>query len=187
MPQRLEKRKAELIEALAGRVRAELRKGDGGRKGGGKKGAELAERFVRRFYADVPPRDLAAESPEDLLGAARAVWRFAEVRKPGEPKVRAYVLGLNSPGLSIPFQLNHQLHVVQVTDRQEPQVQPYEAVAERVLEDYRQRNQQKLFAEVKAGMLRAEAFEFHPEILRRALSASVARVVASSLALATWK
>jgi len=92
-----------------------------------------------------------------------------------EPKVRAYVLGLNSPGLSIPFQLNHRLHIVQVTEREEPRVQPYEAVADRVLKDYRERNEQKLFAEVKAGMLRAEAFEFHPEVLGRALSASVPR------------
>jgi hypothetical protein len=89
-----------------------------------------------------------------------------------EPKVRTYVLSLNSTGCSIPFQLNHRLNVVEVAEREEPRIQPYTAVAERVLTDYRERNQQKLFAEVKAEILRAEAFEFHPEAVKRALSPS---------------
>jgi hypothetical protein len=89
-----------------------------------------------------------------------------------EPKVSAYLLGVNAAGCSIPFQLNHRLSFVQVTEREEPRVLPYAAVSDRVLQDYRERNQQKLYAEVRAEILRAEAFEFHPEVLKRALAAS---------------
>ena len=48
------------------------------------------EAFVRHFYDDVPPVDIADEPVEDLCGAALSIREFAAKRKPGESKVRAY-------------------------------------------------------------------------------------------------
>ncbi|MCB1058142.1 MAG: NAD-glutamate dehydrogenase, partial [Acidobacteria bacterium] len=48
------------------------------------------ERFVRQLYASASPDDLLETQPEDLLGAALALWSLARVRQPGRAKVRVY-------------------------------------------------------------------------------------------------
>ena len=72
--------KTELIEQAAGRVQ--------GRVEGA--GAADAERFLRSFYAHVPPEDILGEEPENLYGAALTLWGFARERQPRENKVRVY-------------------------------------------------------------------------------------------------
>jgi len=47
-------------------------------------------RFIARLYEHVPPGDVAARSPDDLYGAALALWKFASHRQPGRAKVRVY-------------------------------------------------------------------------------------------------
>jgi len=79
MRSRFDQAKTDLLRSLPALVRKRL----------GREDAEV-ERFVRRFYADVPPGDLAAESPEDLLGAALAMWEFGRLRAAGGPKIRLY-------------------------------------------------------------------------------------------------
>ena len=78
-----EKSKAELIDQVVERVRIRL-------DGGISHGADTAEKFVRRFYAHVPPSDILGDSPDDLAGAALALWELAQERVPGAPKVRVY-------------------------------------------------------------------------------------------------
>ena len=75
-----EQRKAEIIDGLATQMQSRLR-GDE---------AELARRFVRAYYRDVSAEDLAERDPLDLYGAALAQLRSAEVRQPGELKLRVY-------------------------------------------------------------------------------------------------
>ena len=48
------------------------------------------QRFVRAYYRDVAPDDLAERDPLDLYGAALAQLRSAELRQPGEVKLRVY-------------------------------------------------------------------------------------------------
>ena len=92
MVPRSEQLKAELIERLAQRAReaapAELR--------------DVAERSVRQLYAHVPAEDLLADRPEDLWGAAIALWRFAQERPPGTAKVRVYHPRLEEHGWESP-------------------------------------------------------------------------------------
>jgi glutamate dehydrogenase len=57
-----------------------------------------AERFVKRFYANVPPDDLLRGTPEQLYGAALAMWQWAQQRTPGKPKVRVYAPRLDEHG-----------------------------------------------------------------------------------------
>ena len=52
--------------------------------------AGLAERFLRQFYANVAPQDMAQDEVEDLFGAAITIWAFGRERPQGVPKVRAY-------------------------------------------------------------------------------------------------
>ena len=81
MRQKLEGRKAETIDQVVELAKERL--GDSGK-------AAEAEAFIRLFYKNVPAEDVQAESPLDLFGAAMALWRFAETRPPGQPKIRAY-------------------------------------------------------------------------------------------------
>ena len=45
--------------------------------------AELAQRFVRAYFRNVAPEDLAERDPLDLYGAALAQLRFGQEREPG--------------------------------------------------------------------------------------------------------
>src|SRR5262249_10224921 len=74
-------RKAETIDRVVELARERL--GDSGK-------AAEAEAFIRLFYKNVPAEDVQTEDPLDLFGAAMALWRFAETRTPGQPKIRAY-------------------------------------------------------------------------------------------------
>ena len=55
-----------------------------------RKRADSSEAFIRHFYDDVPPGDIANEQADDLLGAAASIRQFAAKRTPGEVKVRAF-------------------------------------------------------------------------------------------------
>ncbi len=76
--------KAELIRC----VRALARERMAGPKAAG--GGATVETFVARLYANVPPADLIHQAPDDAYGAAMALWQFAQTRKPGAIKLRAY-------------------------------------------------------------------------------------------------
>ncbi|EDP62852.1 NAD-glutamate dehydrogenase [alpha proteobacterium BAL199] len=80
MRTRNEIQKTEKIDAAAALVRDRLQ----GRK------ADIAERFLRQFYANVAPQDLIQDEVEDLFGAAVTMWAFGRERPVGTPKVRAY-------------------------------------------------------------------------------------------------
>ena len=43
--------------------------------------ADTAERFVRQFYANVPPDDIIESSPDQLYSAALSIWQFAAQRQ----------------------------------------------------------------------------------------------------------
>jgi glutamate dehydrogenase len=75
-----EETKRELIEGLVGRVRD---------RGDDSAGAEITP-FLAGLYADCSPRDLAEQTPDDLYGAALALWRFGQERRPLQVKVRLY-------------------------------------------------------------------------------------------------
>ena len=83
-----EKSKAELVDQVVERVRARL-DGDA---------SQRAERFVRQFYAHVPPADILGDVPDNLAGAALALWELAQERVPGRPKVRVYTPRIEEHG-----------------------------------------------------------------------------------------
>ena len=60
MAPRIEHLKTELIERVAKIVQSKLKNAE----------AAAAERFVRAFYRNVPPTDIAQQSPEALYGVA---------------------------------------------------------------------------------------------------------------------
>ena len=71
-------RKTERIEQIVEHLRARM----------DKKRAPSVERFVRLYYQRATAADLAENSAENLYGAAFSLWKFAEQRDPGVPKVR---------------------------------------------------------------------------------------------------
>ena len=80
MSARAEQLKANLIEKSVERVRERLEP----------KRAQVVERFLRQFYANVPPDDIIDEAPDNLYGAALALFGFARHRPAGVAKVRVY-------------------------------------------------------------------------------------------------
>ena len=72
--------KTEVINAVVAQIFERLAKKD----------APNLESFVRQYYNDVAPEDLVGFNAETLYGEALSLWRFAQKRKPGEPKVRVY-------------------------------------------------------------------------------------------------
>jgi len=84
MSKREEAKKSEILDRLAATVRQRLT------AGGTVAGAETAEAFIRRFYANVAVDDLAERAADDLYGAAIALWAFGRSRTPGSARVRVY-------------------------------------------------------------------------------------------------
>ncbi len=80
MKSRAKDHKSELVEGVVAQIHERLPRAD----------APLVERFVRRYYADVAPEDLAGFTVDNLFGEALAIWRFARKRKPGQPKIRVF-------------------------------------------------------------------------------------------------
>jgi glutamate dehydrogenase len=75
-----ERQTAEMIERTAALA---------GERVGEERRAEV-ERFVARMYTYVPPDGILGDTPENLAGAALALWRFVQERTPGTPKIRLY-------------------------------------------------------------------------------------------------
>ena len=82
MTPRIDTRRKQLIDQVAQKARSAFK----GRSG------KLAETFVRTFYANVPPTDIAQQSVDNLYGAAASFWQFSQKRKPGRPKIRIFNL-----------------------------------------------------------------------------------------------
>ena len=80
MAVKAERQKSELIDLVATRVRDRLGSAQG----------QPAERFFRAFYAHVPPDDILDEKPDNLYGAALALWDHGQQRRAGTCKVRVY-------------------------------------------------------------------------------------------------
>src|SRR3569623_1078280 len=75
-----DKHKAELLDHLAGLIRAKLHGPE----------AHQVEQFTRHYYGASNLADLQDYPPEDLYGAALSHWRLAPRRRPGETSVHVY-------------------------------------------------------------------------------------------------
>ena len=80
MLSRAHEHKTEIVDAVVVQIHERMAKKD----------AANLERFVRQLYNDVVPEDLVDINTEMLYGETLSLWRFAQKRKPGEPKVRVY-------------------------------------------------------------------------------------------------
>ncbi|MEM9554319.1 MAG: peptidyl-prolyl cis-trans isomerase [Acidobacteriota bacterium] len=76
------------------------------------------------------------------------------------PKVAFYVRELRGQGVTAPFRLDSRLLLVEVFERREPVLRPYEEVAEQVRGDYLERHRQRLYREVADATLERVGFTF---------------------------
>jgi glutamate dehydrogenase len=51
---------------------------------------DLVERFVKRYFSQLDPEDLAERPPADLYGAALSHWNFARRREAGSVRLRVF-------------------------------------------------------------------------------------------------
>ena len=56
----------------------------------GKEAGKACAEFIKAFYANVPPADIASSNIEELYGAAASFWGFAQKRLPGQPLIRVF-------------------------------------------------------------------------------------------------
>ncbi|MGZ8155617.1 MAG: NAD-glutamate dehydrogenase, partial [Burkholderiales bacterium] len=70
----------ERIEQVVALIRAKVAKDE----------QVLLERFVREYFRQVDPEDLAQRLPEDLYGVALSHWSFARRRPAGTAKIRVF-------------------------------------------------------------------------------------------------
>ncbi len=56
----------------------------------GKNDGKACADFIRDFYDNVPPDDIASSSAEALYEIASSFWEFAQVRQSGEPLIRVF-------------------------------------------------------------------------------------------------
>jgi glutamate dehydrogenase len=92
----IEQEKAEAVTRAAARAAALLKNGESPPM------IHSAGVFVAAFYEHAPPADIAERGPDDLCGAALALWRFASRRRPGEARVRVYNPAPGRDGWSSP-------------------------------------------------------------------------------------
>lgn len=85
MASRPERLKADLLSVVGQLARQAF-----ARDGAPQNAGEAASGFLDLYYSQVAPDDLLAAPPEALTGAALAIWRFAQNRKPGTAKLRVY-------------------------------------------------------------------------------------------------
>ncbi|MBF0333680.1 MAG: NAD-glutamate dehydrogenase [Alphaproteobacteria bacterium] len=62
--------------------------------------ADLAETFIRQYFANVAPEDVVGRDVETLYGSAMALLSLARRRKPGEVRVRVYTPLIEEHGWS---------------------------------------------------------------------------------------
>ena len=77
-----------------------------------------------------------------------------------DPKVPRLVLDVGAGGATVPFQLNRRLNLIEVVGRQEPREREFDAVRERVVDDYVHRHQQEIYAELVEELLEDAGFVF---------------------------
>jgi len=61
----------------------------------------LIEVFLREYYRQVDPEDLATRSADDLAGAALSHWELGRVRTPGVPRVRVFSPSASEHGWAV--------------------------------------------------------------------------------------
>src|ERR1039457_4379486 len=58
---------------------------------------DVLERFVKRYFSQLDPEDLAERQPADLYGAALSHWNFARKRDPGRARLRVFNPPIEGP------------------------------------------------------------------------------------------
>ncbi len=93
-------------------------------------------------------------------------WKtLAELGQTGG-KLPTVVLDLGTTGVAVPFQDEEFLQMVQVVTREDPHPLPFEEVKERVIDEFLERRQRKLTAELMEKMLADAKFAFDAEAAR---------------------
>ncbi|MEQ8371317.1 MAG: NAD-glutamate dehydrogenase, partial [Alphaproteobacteria bacterium] len=104
------------LQELIDRVGAEAARAANGL---GQDAAEDAARFVRAFYAHVPPEDVLTAAPRELAAAALALWRLGDSRPPVTdmatggtftPRIRVYSPDPESDGWKSPHTVVDIIH-----------------------------------------------------------------------------
>ncbi len=111
--------------------------------------------------------DLARRTGAEL---SEERWESADSLATFERKVAYYLMDEPAGGVTVPFQFNHRISMVEVLERRDPEPKPYDQVAERVLDDYVNRHRSQLYDDLARRKLAEIDFEFREAAVRARIS-----------------
>jgi hypothetical protein len=106
-------------------------------------------------------------------------WREAARLGPElQDKERRYILDLDKPGFTVPYQRERSIRLFQVAERQEPARRPYEQARSDVLAAYLRDKRKDLFDSAAERVLADAHFRFFEDRVRAALAVTAPKAAA---------
>ena len=134
------------------------------------RGVDVVPRMERLRADLVSGRAEFVEAAEELGGTVSSpVWLDEQGMRALDRKVQVYLLDLGGTGYSVPFQLNGQMNLVWVKNREEPRILSFEEAETQVREHYKERYGQDLYGQVVRELLEENDYRFEPTAAQRLL------------------
>ena len=134
-------------------------------------GRQLRE--LEALRADLVAGKLTLDDAARKLGGRVEEVGWKEVARLGpelQEKERRYVLDLDKPGFTVPYQRERSLRMFQVAERQEPARRPYEQARSEVLDAYLKDKRKDLIDTAVERVLADARFRFFEDRVRAALA-----------------
>jgi hypothetical protein len=138
-------------------------------------------REMEAVRADLVAGKLTLQDAARKLGGRVEEVGWREVARLGpdlQEKERRYILDLDKPGFTVPYQRERSLRLFQVSERQEPARRPYEQARTDVLEAYLKEKKKDLLEGAAERVLADAQFRFFEDRVRAALAVTAPKAAA---------
>ena len=143
-------------------------------------GRQLRE--MEAVRAELAAGKLTLDDAAKKLGGRVEEIGWREVARLGpdlQEKERRYILDLDKPGFTVPYQRERSIRLFQVAERQEPARRPYDQARSDVLEAYLKEKRKDLFDAAAEKVLTDAHFRFFEDRVRTALAVTAPKAAAS--------
>jgi PPIC-type peptidyl-prolyl cis-trans isomerase-like protein/parvulin-like peptidyl-prolyl cis-trans isomerase-like protein len=138
-------------------------------------------RELEAVRADLAAGKLTLDDAARKLGGRVEEIGWREVARLGpelQEKERRYILDLDKPGFTVPYQRGGSLRLFQVAERQEPARRPYEQARADILEAYLKDKRKDLMDAAAERVLADAHFRFFEDRVRAALAVTAPKAAA---------
>jgi len=144
-------------------------------------GFERRMRELEAARAELVAGKLTLDDAARKLGGRVEEVGWREVARLGpdlQDKERRYILDLDKPGFTVPYQRERSIRLFQVAERQEPVRRPYDQVRADVLDAYLKEKRKDLFDGAAERVLTDAHFRFFEDRVRAALAVTAPKAAA---------